>query len=183
MIGPVVSGAAVTTRIYFIGQAPGPREGELGKPFAWTAGKRLFSWFETLGVSEEEFRAKVYIAAVARCFPGKAKKGGGDRVPSREEVEQCAMWMSEEVRIIRPKLVIAVGRLAIEQVRGDKLGLLEEAVGEVRRARFFDHDVDYVALPHPSGLSSWHKTEPGKTLLTKALTALRVHEAWRATFE
>src|SRR4051812_33627758 len=77
MIGPVVHGPPVLSRILLIGQAPGPREGSLGRPFAWTAGKTLFRWFEeALGISEEDFRRGVYIAAVARCFPGKAGGGG-----------------------------------------------------------------------------------------------------------
>ena len=77
MIRPVVHGPAVLSKVMLIGQAPGPREGSFGRPFAWTAGKTLFRWFEeSLGVDEETFRARVYIAAVARCFPGKAKGGG-----------------------------------------------------------------------------------------------------------
>src|ERR1700675_1606619 len=71
MVGPVVTHGPVVSKVYLLGQAPGPREGSFGKPFAWTAGKTLFRWFEeALGVGEEEFRAKVYVAAVARCFPG-----------------------------------------------------------------------------------------------------------------
>ncbi len=68
-------------RIILVGQAPGPREVGEQRPFAFTAGTRLFSWFARLGVPEEEFRARVYVAAVIRCFPGRAPQGG-DRVPS-----------------------------------------------------------------------------------------------------
>ena len=93
MIRPVIHGPAVLTPILLIGQAPGPREGNFGRPFAWTAGKTMFRWFqEALGHDEEAIRQHVFIAAVARCFPGKAK-GGGDRVPSPDEVENCADWM------------------------------------------------------------------------------------------
>src|ERR1019366_2814913 len=74
MVGPVVHGPPVVSRVLLIGQAPGPREGSFGRPFAWTAGKTMFKWFEeSLGVDEATFRARVYMAAVARCFPGKAK--------------------------------------------------------------------------------------------------------------
>src|ERR1700679_1500444 len=77
MIRPVVHGPAVASRVMLVGQAPGPREGSFGRPFAWTAGKTMFRWFEeSLGVDEATFRANVYIAAVARCFPGKASGGG-----------------------------------------------------------------------------------------------------------
>ena len=90
MIGPVVTGVPVESPVMLIGQAPGVREGPAGKPFAWTAGKTMFGWFASIGLAEEPFRERVYMAAVCRCFPGKAAKGGGDRVPSNEEVERCS---------------------------------------------------------------------------------------------
>ena len=84
---PPVSGGAVLSKIILVGQAPGVREPVAGKPFAWTAGKTLFRWFEeTSGLTEEMVRAKIYFAAVCRCFPGKAP-GGSDRVPNPQEIE------------------------------------------------------------------------------------------------
>src|SRR5580693_2594365 len=113
MIGPVVHGPPVVSPILLIGQAPGPREGSFGRPFAWTAGKTLFRWFqEALGVGEDEFRAKVYIAAVARCFPGKAS-GGGDRRPDIDETARCRPYLARETKILQPKLVLPVGTMAI----------------------------------------------------------------------
>jgi len=174
MIGPVVHGPPVTSRVMLVGQAPGPREGSFGRPFAWTAGRTMFRWFEeALGVDEARFRASVYMAAVARCFPGKAR-GGGDRKPDAEEIERCRRWLASETEILRPDLVIAVGTLAIEQVLGEK-GPLAEVVGTTRRARWLGRDVEVIALPHPSGASTWHKTEPGKALLGKALRRLAKH--------
>jgi uracil-DNA glycosylase len=179
MIGPVVHGPPVDSRVMLVGQAPGPREGSFGRPFAWTAGKTMFRWFEeSLGVDEATFRAHVYIAAVARCFPGKAS-GGGDRRPDAEETERCKSWLAREVAILRPELVIAVGTMAIEQVLGEK-GPLVELVKETRRVRWHGREVDVVALPHPSGASPWHKMEPGKTLLGEALKRLARHPAMRA---
>jgi uracil-DNA glycosylase len=178
VVPPVVTGRAVQSEVFFIGQAPGVHEGELGQPFAWTAGKRLFEWMRTIGVDEEHFRSRVYMTAVIRCFPGKAKAGGGDRVPSRSQIDACARWMAREVGLLRPKLVIAVGRLAIERVAGTKIDKLDQVVGPLHRGSFFGHPVDWVALPHPSGLSSWHKTEPGKTLLARALRTLAAHPSW-----
>ncbi len=88
MVGPVVVGRPVPSRILLIGPAPGPREGTLGRPFAWAAGRTLFRWFAGLGVDEETFRSRAYLAAVCRCFPGKTS-AGGDRVPDRGEIERC----------------------------------------------------------------------------------------------
>jgi uracil-DNA glycosylase len=176
MIGPVVHGAPVVSRVMLVGQAPGPREGALGRPFAWTAGRTMFGWFEeALGVDEATFRSRVYMAAVARCFPGKAS-GGGDRKPDLQEVERCRRWLAREAAILRPTLVIAVGTLAIEQVLGAKAPLAD-VVGTTRRREWHGCTVDVVALPHPSGASTWHKTDAGKKLLRKALRGLAQHPA------
>src|ERR1700756_3220141 len=96
MVGPVITPRPLASEVSLVGQAPGPREGALGRPFAWTAGRRLFAWFASIGVDEEAFRSRAYIAAVCRCFPGKNSQGG-DRVPSRLEVEACSGWMRREI--------------------------------------------------------------------------------------
>ena len=180
MIRPVVHGAAVDSKVFLLGQAPGIREGPAGRPFAWTAGKTLFGWFrDVFGVDEERVRARVYFAAVARCFPGKNPKGG-DRKPDDGEVEQCRRWLAEEVPLLAPRLVLPVGALAIEQVLGHD-GPLAEVVGRTHRAQWHGVDVDVLPLPHPSGASTWHRTEPGKTLLRKALRELGRHPVAKAT--
>jgi uracil-DNA glycosylase len=179
MIGPVVHGPAVASRVMLVGQAPGPREGAFGRPFAWTAGRTMFGWFErTMGVDEETFRARIYMAAVARCFPGKAP-GGGDRRPDAEEAARCETWLARESAILEPDLVIAVGTLAIERVLGEKAPLAD-IVGSTRRCRWHGREVDVVALPHPSGASPWHRIEPGKTLLDRALRRLAAHPTMAA---
>jgi uracil-DNA glycosylase len=178
MIGPVVHGLPVLSPVMLVGQAPGPREGSFGRPFAWTAGRTMFRWFEeSLGVDEARFRERVYMAAVARCFPGKAS-GGGDRRPDAGEIDRCRGWLEREVLLLEPELVVAVGTLAIEQVLGEKAPLAE-VVGKERRARWLGREVDVVSLPHPSGASPWHKMEPGKSLLRRALRVLAGHAAMR----
>ncbi|MGE0871699.1 MAG: uracil-DNA glycosylase family protein [Kofleriaceae bacterium] len=183
MIGPVVTGQPVVSPVMLIGQAPGIKEGPAGKPFAWTAGKTMFGWFANLGLGEDEFRARVYMAAVCRCFPGKAAGGGGDRVPSAEEIERCHRHLQTELRILKPRLVIPVGKLAIAQLIGAqeaKQLQLKDIVGTQRTATLAGVDVEMIALPHPSGASTWHRMEPGKTLLTKALGLIGRHDAWRS---
>lgn len=179
MTGPVIMGRPVTSKILQIGQAPGPYEGKIGQPFAWTAGKTLFKWYATLGVTEEQFRSKVYMAAVCRCFPGK-NPNGGDRVPNRDEIASCGEWMRKEVEILKPELIIPVGKLAIAQML--HAPRLDDVIGKVHRVSYFGHEADAIPLPHPSGLSTWFKVEPGKTLLGRALALIAEHPAWRATF-
>ena len=181
VVGPVVHGPAVRSRIFLVGQAPGPHEGEIGRPFAWTAGKTLFAWFQSaMGIDEETFRRKIYMAAVLRCFPGKSK-GGGDRRPAPDEIERCRAFLSREVALLKPELILPVGALAIEQVLGHA-GPLSEIIGVERRIRFHGVEADVICLPHPSGASPWHKLEPGRTLLKKSLALIAAHPAVRGAF-
>jgi uracil-DNA glycosylase len=177
MIGPSVVGTPVISPVMLVGQAPGVKEGPAGKPFAWTAGKTLFQWFATIGLSEDLFREHVYMAAVARCFPGKAKTG--DRVPDAEEIERCGEHLATEARLIKPQLVIPVGKLAIAQFIPD-VDKLVDIIGSTHRVSFGGVTTDMIALPHPSGASTWHRTEPGKTLLVRALALISQHDAWLA---
>jgi len=182
MIGPVVHGPPVVSKVFLVGQAPGPHEGKIGKPFAWTAGKTLFRWFhESMGLSEETFRERIYMAAVARCFPGKAN-GGGDRKPDGEEIVRCRSFLEREVAILRPELVLAIGQLAISEVLGKDASSkkLDQLVGNVIRTTWHGVELDVVPLPHPSGASPWHRMEPGKTLLAHALAVVKKHPAMRA---
>lgn len=176
MVGPVVVGQPVASPIVMVGQAPGEHEGRLGKPFAWTAGKTLFGWYEQIGLDEERFRQQVYMAAVCRCFPGKKPKGG-DRVPARDEIANCATWLEAEMRLLRPRLVIPVGKLAIEQFM--PVGKLVDVIGQQHALELDTGVVDVIPLPHPSGASTWHRTEPGKSLLQDALRLIASHAAWR----
>lgn len=179
MIPPVVVGRPVLSPVISIGQAPGEKEGPAGKPFAWTAGKTLFQWFESIGVDEETYRSRVYMAAVCRCFPGKNPKGG-DRVPSREEIDNCRIWMEREFHLLRPRLVIPIGKLAIAEIMHVKR--LVEVIGRSFEEELFGVRTTVIPLPHPSGASTWHRTEPGKTLLAQALERIAEHPAWRETF-
>src|SRR3954471_14762247 len=174
---PVVSGGAVVSKVMLVGQAPGDKEPILGRPFAWTAGKTLFRWFnEAAGMSEETFRASVYMAAVCRCFPGK-KATGGDRVPAPEEVQNCSVWLKREMEILKPALVIPVGKLAIEQFMAPQK--LDTLIGRQLTVTYAEHQFDLIPLPHPSGASPWHRMEPGKTLLNRALRLIAAHPAFR----
>jgi uracil-DNA glycosylase len=181
LVGTPVHGPAIDSRIFLLGQAPGPHEARFGKPFAWTAGKTLFSWFgRAFGATEEEVRARIYIAAVVRCFPGKTS-GGGDRVPSAEEIAASRPFIEREIEILQPRLVIPVGRLAIAEVLGHAEPIAA-VVGKKLRAQVHGVDVDVICLPHPSGASTWFKMEPGKSLLDKALRLLAQHPAIRRAF-
>lgn len=182
--GAPVHGPPVASRIYLLGQAPGPHEARIGRPFAWTAGKTLFRWFAgAFGASEQEFRARVYMAAVVRAFPGKTASGG-DRVPSRQEILASRAFIERELAVLQPRLVIPVGKLAIGEVLGRERGAppLAEVVGRSFRVRYHGVATDVVCLPHPSGASTWTKTEPGRSLTERALGLLARHPEIRRAF-
>jgi len=172
---PVVVGRPAASRILLVGQAPGDKEPKLGRPFAWTAGKTLFRWLnESLGWTEEESRDRIYFAAVCRCFPGK-KDTGGDRVPDEEEIANCSRWLAAEFDLLRPELVLPVGKLAITRFLPP--APLNDIIGKKIRIDYRGHTADCIPLPHPSGASPWHRMEPGKTLLRQALGLVAKHPA------
>lgn len=180
MQGPPVYGEPCLSPIMLIGQAPGFKEIEVHKPFAWTAGKTLFGWFKQIGLEEHRFREQVYMSAICRCFPGKFQNGTrlktGDRVPSKAEINNCKQWLNAELTILRPQLIIPVGKLAISQFI--QFNKLTEVIG-IRHSVFVNNRrTELIALPHPSGASTWPRTEPGKTLLKQALQLISSHPAW-----
>ncbi len=179
---PVVAEPVAGARLMLVGQAPGPHELGSGRLFAYTAGRRLFAWFAELGVSEEEFRRRVWMAAAIRCFPGRAAQGG-DRVPSPAEVRACRPWLERELELLRPATVIAVGGLAMSLFLPP--APLAARVGQVFPVTLSAPaglDLEVVPLPHPSGRSTWTNRAEHQALLRAALRRLRRSAGWRATF-
>ncbi len=95
---------------------------------------------------------------MTKCYPGKSLGGHGDRVPSREEQSLCRPWLDQEIKLVNPKLIIPIGRLAI--------GL------------FFDTQLSQdgrviIPLPHPSGASTWYSHAGNQTRVKKAIRLIR----------
>jgi len=180
VFGSPITGAVPGARVMLVGQAPGPHEKEDRRPFAYTAGKRLFTWFAGLGVGEDEFRTRVHIAAVIRCFPGRDAKSGGDRVPNEVEIANCGAHLDRELALLAPRLVIAVGTLAAAQLVG--IAQLKDAVGRLHRATRAGRAFDVVVLPHPSGRSTWLNKPENAKLLEASLALIANHAAFRAAF-
>jgi uracil-DNA glycosylase len=147
-----------------LGQAPGAVEGEEGRPWRGRAGRTLRRW---LGMDEEEFYATFYCASVTRCYPGKAPSGRGDRAPTPREQELCTFWREWELRLLRPRLIVPVGGLAIRRLLGP--GGLAERIGR----RFAYRDAIAVPLPHPSGASGWLNDPANRRLVERATELIR----------
>lgn len=161
---PAITKGKLGARIMTIGQAPGITEVEAGRPFNAGSGTRLFQWLGEAGIDEDWFRRTQYMTAVTKCFPGKIKNGSGDRVPSRAEQELCRHFLEDELKQVNPKLIIPIGRLAIERFFGADSSL-EELIGT-------ELQVDerwIVPLPHPSGASRWHQMVENRKRIDKAI--------------
>ena len=131
----------------------------------------MFRWFQRIGLDEETARDWLYIAAITRCYPGPHPSGRGDRVPSPIERAHCASWLEAELQIMRPSLIIPVGRLAIDRFLGAVP--LVDAVGQVHHVTHAGGRSEVIALPHPSGASSWIHQSGNAALLDGSLGLLR----------
>ncbi len=165
--GAVFSGPAPST-LMLVGQAPGVTEAQVKRPFNASSGARLFQWLGVAGLDEDDFRRNAYMTAVTKCYPGKQTGGKGDRRPSRAEQELCRPFLEQEIALVQPRVMLAVGGLAIETLLGRKLRLAD-AVGHV-----FEVDGRWVMpLPHPSGASLWPNKPENQARLERALALLR----------
>lgn len=155
-----------------VGQAPGVTESETGRPFNGPSGQRLFEWLVEAGWDESAFRATQYMTAVTKCYPGKSSSGKGDRAPSRAEQELCAPFLRLELALVKPRVVVPIGSMAVRRFVGQTR--LTDVVGTViddGRGRLI------VPLPHPSGVSLWLNRAENQQLVGQALAQLRrVHE-------
>lgn len=156
-------------KAYILGQAPGIVEGHERRPWRGRAGQTLRRW---LDMDEDEFYATFYCASVTRCYPGRAPAGGGDRSPTAREQELCSFWREWEFLLLQPRLVVAVGGLAIRRLLG--LTKLDSSVGE----RFEHRDAVVVPLPHPSGVSRWMNAPENQTRVERAVEL--IHAELRA---
>ena len=149
---------------YMFGQAPGVVEGEERLPWRGRAGRALRRWLE---LEEDAFYATFYCASVTRCYPGRAPSGRGDRTPTPREQELCSFWRDRELELLRPRLVVTVGGLALRRLLGHPS--LTPCVGE----RFELAGTPVVPLPHPSGASGWLNDSANRERLAKATALVR----------
>jgi uracil-DNA glycosylase len=159
---PVLHGKA-GRRAYLYGQAPGIVEGAEGAPWRGRAGRTLRRWLE---LDEDTFYSTFFFASVTRCYPGRAG-GRGDRTPTPAERRLCSRWREEELRLLRPQLVLTVGGLAAQALDGARS--LTECIG---KSYLIDGAIT-IPLPHPSGASGWLNDPVNRKRLGKALTHAR----------
>ena len=158
---PVLSGDGSEVAM-LIGQAPGWREIETGLPFAHDAGRRLVGWLGLAGVSVADFRSRWYVTSVGKCYPGRRPGSSVDSPPSRAEVQRWSPYLADEVRLVAPRLIALVGGLAHRQAFGPE-ARLDDLVGRELSWELAP-GATVIALPHPSGASTW-LNEPARVEL------------------
>ena len=173
---PVLSGYA-DNRIMMIGQAPGVVEAERRLPSQGRSRNVVMRWLMLAGfASEEDARRNIYMTSVTKCFPGKGS-GGGDRRPSRAEVELCRPHLDHQLALIKPSLLILVCGLSHERFLPGRpldalVGRVFDSAGREVSGRSGALPL-LVPLPHPSGASRWLNQPENRALLDRALRRLR----------
>jgi uracil-DNA glycosylase len=160
-----------------IGQAPGIVEEARRLPFQGRSGKVLVRWLTRAGFeSEDQIRRLVYMTSITKCFPGKGATGG-DRRPSRAEVELCRSHLDRQLAMVDPDIILLVGGLAHERFLpghplSELVGAVFDSSGSRVRAGSRARPL-LVPLPHPSGASRWLNEAQNVALLERALQRLR----------
>ena len=103
----------------FIGEAPGADEDAQGEPFVGRAGELLTKIIKTMGLGRET----VYIANILKCRPDMPADSSGNRKPTPEEMQTCIPFLHEQIDLIRPKVIVALGATAVEGLLGKTIGI------------------------------------------------------------
>lgn len=181
---PVFHGSTAA-RVMVVGQAPAEGAAERPLPFSGGSGMVLRRWLVRAGFADGALHdpQRFYLTSLTKCFPGKARQGDGDRAPSRAEIDLCRPNLAIELRLVRPELILALGRLAIDALLPSLRRLsLAEVVGEPRRAEIdVAGEALVLPLPHPSGVSRWHNVAANRARVDLAiewLDAERERRGW-----
>lgn len=129
--------------LMFIGEAPGADEDAQGEPFVGRAGQLLTKIIETMGFSRDD----VYIANVLKCRPDMPAGAPGNRPPTPDEMQTCLPYLAEQIDIIQPKVLVALGATAVEGLLGTR-GTMREMRGKWHSHR----DTPLMITYHPSYL-------------------------------
>jgi DNA polymerase len=110
---------SIDAQLMFVGEAPGADEDEQGEPFVGKAGQLLTKIIQTMGLQ----RGDVYIANILKCRPDTPGQTAGNRKPTAEEMETCIPYLHEQIDLIRPKVLVALGATAVEGLLGKTIGI------------------------------------------------------------
>ncbi len=123
-----------------IGEGPGAKEDELGRPFVGRAGKLLDQMMEQAGLSREK---NAFIANIVKCRPPK------NRVPKKQEVQTCFPYLEEQIELVNPKLILLLGATALKSYRGTPL---RDKISDIRGSWEKENNRLVMATFHPAAV-------------------------------
>jgi uracil-DNA glycosylase family 4 len=129
--------------LMFVGEAPGADEDKQGEPFVGRAGELLTKIINAMGLSRDD----IYIANVLKCRPDMEPGAPGNRPPTAEEMQRCLPYLREQIAIIQPRVLVALGKTAMAGLTG-----ADEAMGAMRGRWFNFENIPLLATYHPSYL-------------------------------
>lgn len=109
----------IEAQLMFVGEAPGADEDAQGEPFVGRAGELLTKIIQAMGLQ----RSDVYIANILKCRPDTPGQAAGNRKPTPDEMATCAPYLHEQIDLIRPRVIVALGATAIEGLLGKSIGI------------------------------------------------------------
>jgi DNA polymerase len=129
--------------LMFVGEAPGADEDKQGEPFVGRAGELLTKIINAMGLGRDD----IYIANVLKCRPDMPPNAPGNRPPTAEEMQRCLPYLREQIAIIQPRILVALGKTAMTGLTGT-----DEAMGAMRGRWFTFENIPLLATYHPSYL-------------------------------
>jgi uracil-DNA glycosylase len=137
----VVPGAGSTRpAVLLVGEAPGAREDLEGEPFVGRSGALLNTMLVEAGLT----RAEVFIANVVRCRPPE------NRNPRAAEIQACAGWLAEQIRLLNPRTIVTLGRFALQHFLPS--GRITQLQGELQKVPYGPGSIALFPLLHPSAI-------------------------------
>ena len=124
--------------ILFVGEGPGENEDLQGEPFVGKAGKLLDKYLEVIGLSRQK---NVYIANIVKCRPPQ------NRDPKEEEQESCINWLREQTKLIKPKIIVCLGRIAATRLISPDFKVTKEHGQFVKKGNIY-----FMGTFHPAAL-------------------------------
>lgn len=142
---PVLGEGNLNAEIIFIGEAPGKKEAQTGKPFCGASGKMLDSLLESVGISRED----VYITNIVKDRPQD------NRDPSKEEIKLYGTFLDRQIEIIQPKIIVTLGRFSMEYIMKhfgleNQIEPISQAHGKSYKTKFSYGKVKIIPLYHPA---------------------------------
>ncbi len=155
---PVPGEGGFRKKIMFVGEAPGRREDELGRPFVGAAGKLLDELLDGIGLSRDD----VYITNIVKCRPP------GNRDPTEEEIRLCSPYLERQISVMKPKIICPLGRFSAKYIL-EKYGFEMRSISSVQ-GRVFEGEVTILPMYHPAA-ALYHQKLKGA--LVKSFEILR----------